>query len=358
MALLNIPLSKISTFLKKNLNICFMKKISTLFSIAVLFASSSVLSAQANFKRYVMLEHFTNTHCSNCASQNPSFFTRISVETNADLHHMTIHPSYPSANCIFHAANVAEQTARFNYYGIAGTPRAVVNGSSSLPLSSVTAASLATEAATKSVLNIKVSEATAGANKTATVTLTQAGGTIPTAESKLFVVVVEKKISYTGPNGEATHYNVFRKLISPATGTSLSFNAQGVQTTTFDYTPSTAWNAANIYVLAYVQNTTSKLIYNSGTRFDLPPTGVKNLEISEDQVQIAPNPTEGNFQIRLDNNLKAQKIEILNTAGQQVYAETNNNSVINVNLTKQPKGVYLVRIYTEQGTTTRKILKD
>ena len=84
----------------------------------LLFAALILVSFSQSFgqsKRYIHLEHFTNTRCSSCGSINPGFYNVISGYEGS-YHHMTIHPSFPYSSCALYQANISENTARTNFY--------------------------------------------------------------------------------------------------------------------------------------------------------------------------------------------------------------------------------------------------
>ena len=114
--------SKSVYFYQKNSII--MKNVSAFIFFTLV---SLALSAQTSVKKYVLLEHFTNSKCSVCASKNPAFFTLIDQYPN-DVHHVSIHPSTPYSTCVFYQSNTTENEARADFYNIPGTPRVAVNG--------------------------------------------------------------------------------------------------------------------------------------------------------------------------------------------------------------------------------------
>jgi hypothetical protein len=100
-----------------------MKTSLKIFSI--LFFVSSITLAQVPKK--VVVEHFTNTRCSVCASRNPGFYNNY--KTQAGVIHLAIHPSSPYAACVLSQHNPVENDARTNYYGVyGGTPVLVIQG--------------------------------------------------------------------------------------------------------------------------------------------------------------------------------------------------------------------------------------
>jgi hypothetical protein len=70
-------------------------------------------------------------------------------------------------------------------------------------------------------------------------------------------------------------------------------------------------------------------------------------------ISVFPNPTSGNF--ILYSLLSKGVLEIYNTIGETVYSSTitNQSSTINLNV---PDGVYFLRLKTEQGVATKKVL--
>src|SRR5688572_14710898 len=92
------------------------------------FLSILVVSTFAQTPRQVIVEHFTNTRCSICASKNPGFYSLLHGSYPQVLH-IAYHPSAPYSNCYFSLQNPTENNSRTNYYGVYGsTPRAVIQG--------------------------------------------------------------------------------------------------------------------------------------------------------------------------------------------------------------------------------------
>lgn len=313
------------------------------------------LSIQAQgAKKYVLIEHFTNTRCGICGSQNPSFFNTINVESNKDIHHISIHPSIPYSTCVFYQANTIEQDARATFYNLPGTPRASLNGASLVGVSGITASTI-TEATTgTSPLQVVVTETT-GNTRTAAIKLKTAG-TIPSGSYKLYAAIVERKVSYSAPNGEATHHNVFRKHLINGQDVTLAANGSEVSVNA-NYTIDAAWKT-EVYVVAYVQNTSTKAILNSGTRFDVT-SSISEPSI-EEQVSIAPNPTQSKVTVNIQHKANASEIlemTISNVAGQIVETIRNfKSNNLEIGLNQHPKGIYFLKIRTSEGIAVKKFV--
>jgi Outer membrane protein Omp28/Secretion system C-terminal sorting domain len=333
-----------------------MKKAIT-FGICLLAIPLSIFSQ--NVKKYVLMEHFTNTNCGTCGSINPSFFNVIKVETNKDVHHMTVHPSIPYADCALYQANTAPQDKRSTFYGILGTPRVSVNGAAATSVSNISATTLTTETAKTSPVSIRVTETSGVAGITASITV-KAVNDIAAAEYRLFVAVVEKKVNYSGRNSESVHNNVFRKFLTAANGDGdvIAMPAKGAEKTiNFNYAAQSPWVADQVYILAFVQNMTTKEILNSGTRFDVV-SAVDEPQL-DNQVQVSPNPTNGSFNYTF-NNLTPQYLTLTNVVGQVVLSK-NNEAIVNndaLNLSNQPSGVYYLTIKAKEGFAVKKIVKQ
>jgi hypothetical protein len=313
-----------------------------------------LLAATATFgqaKRYALLEHFTNTLCSTCASQNPGFFTTNQIETNPDVHHISYHWRVPYLNCIYYQGNPTPQDARAAYYNIPGSPRISINGATETGLAYVTPP-IIQAAATTSPIYVKVAETT-GLARTATIKV-KAVGTVPTGTFKLYAAIVEKKTNYVSPNGETVHYNVFRKFLTSNIGDNITLTASE-QSAFFDYTPDLG-ATAQLYVVAWVQNETTKEVLNSGTRFDLG-TGTQDVSV-DTQVAISPNPTTGKTMLTFDK-VTPQYLTVQNIAGQVVdNIKLTNSTSYELNLSNYAAGLYIVKIKTEEGVAVKRIIKN
>ncbi|MFO8022958.1 MAG: T9SS type A sorting domain-containing protein, partial [Perlabentimonas sp.] len=65
---------------------------------------------------------------------------------------------------------------------------------------------------------------------------------------------------------------------------------------------------------------------------------------------IFPNPSTGEFQIKLPETARVEKIDIYSVAGMHLFGKeiTSTNSAIKLNI-KQPQGVYIVKVTMENG---------
>jgi Outer membrane protein Omp28/Secretion system C-terminal sorting domain len=331
-----------------------MKKLLFTFTLFVCFLIPEV---QSQAKKYVLLEHFTNSRCSNCASRNPVFYNLID-DYPQDVHHIAYHPPIPYSNCIFYQANMVENNTRTSFYNVAGTPTAMLNG---MPVSVgnqiLPASALATALTLTSPIQLLVTE-TSGTNRTVTIQVfTQ--GNVPAGNYNLYAAVVEKDVDYTSPNTGATqHFDVFRTMLPSISGTPVILAQSGGSITqTFNYSIASGWNADQIYVVAFVQNASTKAVLNSGTRFDdfVLSAGEPRFQTAS----VQPNPVSETAVAYIGED-RAESLEIFAINGQRIAVSFENQQVggVSFSLENLPKGIYVVKITGEKGVYTAKVIKE
>lgn len=317
------------------------------------------LDAQSSAKKYILLEHFTNSRCSVCASRNPAFYSLINQPQYADdIHHISIHPSFPYSNCVFHQANTTENSAWTALYDIPGTPRVAMNGRL-MPSGSqlLRQDSLVKYIDQTSPFALQVSVSGAGASRTATVTARTLGA-VPAGNYNLYVAVAEKTINMTTPNNESVHHDVFRDMLTPVSGQAFAIPAQGQQTSlSFNFSISNNWNADEIYVLAFVKETSSKLVLNSGTNLD--PVSVAVQELPTQTLHLAPNPAAGTTYAYLNADDRATSVEVFAYDGKRhTTAFELNGHTVEIPVANLPAGIYFVNITGEKRTYSGKLIVE
>ena len=84
--------------------------------------------------------------------------------------------------------------------------------------------------------------------------------------------------------------------------------------------------------------------------------GVENL-LSEDLIKIFPNPNNGNFNLEVDD-LKIESVEVFDLQGKLFFQKITrkNQPSVSVNLKYAPNGIYFVKVKTQEGVLTKKII--
>jgi Outer membrane protein Omp28/Secretion system C-terminal sorting domain len=331
-----------------------------IFQFSLLFlAFSAFVFAQNGVKKYVLIEHITNSKCSVCGSKNPTFYNLINQAAYAsEVHHISIHPAFPYPSCVLYQANTSENAARTNFYpNVFGTPTVVLNGIVNPGGNELlTAAKLNSVVNQTSPLYLKVTETGDNLNRTVTVSAT-AFGAIPSGNYRIFAAVVEKKITLSPtPAGGANHYDVFRKMLPAIDGETFIPPAAG-QTTNFTYTYNipASWNPDEVYVVAFVQNLENNEVLNSGTKFD--PVVSSAPEVDTETLSVFPNPVSEETWVDL-GGAKSSEIAVFDANGKKILAEYEEKAGGLLLSTRELKaGIYWLRITGEGRIYTGRFVK-
>lgn len=85
------------------------------------------------------------------------------------------------------------------------------------------------------------------------------------------------------------------------------------------------------------------------------PASVNNIKEAQVNIVISPNPTDGIFTIQLPK--VAADIIITDIGGKLVYRTSiENTELIDVDMSRRAKGMYIVEVNTEQGSYTQRLL--
>ncbi len=97
----------------------------------------------------------------------------------------------------------------------------------------------------------------------------------------------------------------------------------------------------------------------AGVFFQNGLTPTKTIDLIEDnQLEVSPNPANDQLQIDLNEELHPQEIEVFDLLGQRVlYSEMPNNQM-SLNLDRLIEGIYILRVKTEEGIGTKKIMVE
>ena len=240
--------------------------------------------------RLVLVEHFTQASCGPCASQNPALKTLLDANATkvVALKYQTSWPGVDPMN----AANPTEAAARVQYYNVTGVPNSVMDGSGpGSPGTIVTTSTINNRYNTAAPLNITASHQwTAGydsiqigvfvANAGSATVASGAAGSL-----KLHVAVIEEEVNYPsapGSNGETNFYQVMRKMVPDASGTTMTDSWTSGQTQMFVFkvaAPSYLANLNKVAVVAFIQDNSNKSVLNASrttatTIAGLPDVGV------------------------------------------------------------------------------------
>lgn len=336
-----------------------MKKLLLLPAIAL--ALHSTTNAQ---NRVVLIEQFTNSGCPPCASATPPVYNYLNTNP-ADVVGVAYHASFPY-NDSMHYENPTDANARINYYNVSGVPYTVIDGNYVSNYTSSVTGTLATK--------INARKVVAPLYEITNTQLSLVGGTLTgtikfkslsTSSANLVahVVVIEKdvlKSAYAASpgNNSETHYPyVMRKMIPSANGTTLTNTAiNGMDSVNFNWNLANIKNIAQLRVVAFVQNVTTKEVYEAQLFTTQSSTVGINTIINAANVVAYPNPSNGQVQLIFPTQTTINNVSVLNELGQTVYYKNvnaiQNNISLNLNVNN---GIYYVRIVTSEGVLIKKI---
>lgn len=249
-------------------------RINLLFTLVLITLVSLGLNAQA--KKFVLYEHFTQASCGPCATQNPAFKNGILDVFEGKIHHISYHTSWPGFDPMYNAAPAPADT-RVAYYNVTGVPDMILNGTTIGGPAAASAADIAAADATTAPISVDVKETEVLGSRTVDIDVATVG-TVPAGSYLLQAFVVERNVDYAsapGSNGETSFPNVMRAQLTATNGDAYSAAAIGSATSfSYTYALDPAWDPSQIYVIAFVQSVT-KAVLNSGSSFD-PTATVSN----------------------------------------------------------------------------------
>jgi hypothetical protein len=303
--------------------------------------------------RKVLVEHFTNTKCPICKSNNPGFYTRYNKYKENAIH-IAIHPSVPYNSCALYLANVPGNSARQNNYDLFGTPTAYLDGKSG-------GSNLPSEAEYMNAISkpanyeLKFIDPNPSQVRMEIKTL----NSLPSGASiKLYVALTEKDLEYNAPNGEQHHYDVFRKFLDESNdGIQISFpagaNAGDVISYSFgqiDY-PVSNYNDYNL--ISFLQSNSSTEILQAEITAIGPGASISHVNFNNIKLNSYPNPVVSTLNIDWQNdNFKPQSIEIFNENGQLVNKTPvriiKNKTTIQIDQLSQ--GLYLFKLIGDNNS--------
>jgi len=74
-------------------------------------------------------------------------------------------------------------------------------------------------------------------------------------------------------------------------------------------------------------------------------------------VKVYPNPTNGELTIE-NGQLKIENIDIYDIMGKKIIVNSQLSIINSINIAHLPSGIYFIKISTEAGTVTKKVIKN
>ncbi len=311
----------------------------------------------AQTAKKIVVEHFTNTWCSTCASRNPGFYTNLA--TQSSIIHLAIHPSSPYPGCILNQHNITDNDGRTNYYSVYGsTPRLVIQGSVISSSTNYSSSSIFTPfIGQTSPASIRIDQTKYGADSI------QARVVITTTDNhtlgalRLFIALAEDTIFYTGPNGEPQHYDVFRKSLSGIQGMQLNLPATIGDSIVFTFSsPSNpVWDFNRIYSLAILQNENNKSVVQSQSVGSNDGIITSDQSGSTSKTTIYPNPAGDVLYIKTNSGATLQ-YAVYNILGKLIL-NGEGKEFNKLDISNLYPGHYFIRVIEKGTVFTKQFIK-
>ena len=320
--------------------------------------------------RKVLHEIFTSATCPPCLPGNTNL-AGVLAPNSGNWNVIKYQENFPGVGDPYYTS---ECGTRFSYYGATFAPWLTVDGSYNQNANSYTQSIFDTYSSKPSLISITANHTMSGK------TITVSGSVTPVqaftnSNLKLRIAVIERVTNKNvASNGETEFYNVMKKMLPNATGTSISFSAGTAVPYTQSFTfpgsyrlPSNG-QAANIINLAtensveefgnlsavvFVEDDSKKEVWQSQASAAVFPLSVKEVSNS-DMFKIYPNPAESNFTIEF-NKATIGSIRIIDLSGKEVF-NTNITSINqSIDCSSLKNGLYVVQIDADGILSSQKL---
>lgn len=252
----------------------------------------------------VLFEAFTSTTCAPCASQNPYLdaFVQARFDTVVAIKY---HVWWPATGDPMYMANVNQNSARVYTYSITSVPCLQIDGVIQQVSGYSTLSNLLNPYNARlskgAPLSIGVTDVRLpGDTIKSTVTLNIVSPLSSTANYRLKIAAIERKVTYSTPpgsNGETVFYDVFRRAYPSTYGSSIPLTP-GTYTYEFKYKRESNWVDSMMYTAAFVQEETSREVMNcaKSRNYYADNDVISNTPITSNEndacLNISKNPVE------------------------------------------------------------------
>lgn len=99
------------------------------------------------------------------------------------------------------------------------------------------------------------------------------------------------------------------------------------------------------------------------TKIKQDKNNLNNAEVKETETfqpvdALYPNPTTGRFYVTFNTELKNAKVMLLDINGKIIQQSIGNGFKLTFDLSKVASGIYIMRVETEHGTVSKKVIKQ
>jgi len=152
---------------------------------------------------------------------------------------------------------------------------------------------------------------------------------------------------------DVTHYNMDIAVFEPTYGEPISdYTSMNIYSSAIDIFGA---NGTERKVVVYKVETAGNTIVGWGGASATPTETSGISEVLANAISIYPNPTKAELRIE-SGNLRVESVEIVDIAGKTLMSQMSSLSQINV--ANLPAGTYFVKLKTDKGELTKKVIKE
>lgn len=316
-------------------------------------------SAAALVPKKLLVEHFTNTLCSVCASRNPGFMSNLNMQVNPV--YLRFHPSAPYSACILNQVDKTGNDDRCKAYNMYGsTPRLAINGNPISANSNYNSSALfAPYLNEESSFEIKTSQLKSNNSLIVRITIIKRD-TSSLVNGNLYVAALEDSLKYNAPNGEQLHTSTYRKAFTSVSGQSVVLPSAINDSLVlyFTTTLNQSWNTKMISAIAILKSNTGTYIQSTETDMNQSDQTLSiNSNMKENTYKIYPNPSSNFIEINGTDDNDNFEIVVYGFNGKELFRETGN-STLKLDISGLTVGIYIIEIKSETRFETMKFVKE
>ncbi len=154
-------------------------------------------------------------------------------------------------------------------------------------------------------------------------------------------------ISWTQPDNTANSWDVLYKESAAS-----SWNTATTSNNPYTLTGLTANTSYDVQVIAHCTN---GMTSDPSATITLTTTGINDYTL-DNTVTVYPNPTTGLIQIE-NGEWRMENVEVYDAYGKLLNTMIVNDHTVNLDLSGYAKGTYFVRVTTEKGVVTKRVVK-
>jgi type IX secretion system substrate protein/PKD domain-containing protein/SprB-like repeat protein/CUB-like protein len=315
--------------------------------------------------RKILFEHFTNNSNTQSATVNPGI-NQIINDHILDIIDIQYHTNFPGTDP-FNELNPFVPSARALYYGVYSVPSSIMDGTEFYDYQSKSFAlnDLKVKVLEDPEFDIDLST-TLSSNTLQVNAIIESLMDTSEIDLNLNVAIIERIVTgINAENGEIEFESVLRDMLPNAAGTNFrqAWEVGQIEDVNLSWEISNINNLDEMVVVAFVQNNTSREIYQAATTDTTSATtSIKEFLANKDKFDflIYPNPTSEKTQILFNNSITSELIvEIYDFSGKLVESEELevNRNYLSINTENYKSGIFFIKVSDNKSfVKTKKLI--